>query len=848
LATALLGLQILVLCLPLHAEVDLASYARFLDQNRHLTAGDLLARHGADIFQPAAPADFASSAYADSIDHYFNLTPYEKQLLNQFSFVVTERLRPQAFGSAYLEIYNRDLPLFVSTDAILHALHMSYDAILMELELAHLRPQLIQALELMHRALPDLAEEYSAQPALVDMLADVDVYLTVSLRLLGQGSEPHFGASAPVVGDILALVAESQPVLHPLFGQSARVLDYSQFTVRGHYTRDPELGEYFQAMIWLGRTELYLDPPAGPGLAPLPPEVIQRQVIDVALLDELATRSGADQSLQEMERILAAFVGEQDNLTLAELRRARAASGIHRADQLLDMAALGTLQESVRQAATQEILSQVLLRDPLSPEPLRTAPAFLLVGQRFVIDSYVAANVVFDRIQFEGTPVFRGLPSTLDVLFALGNDTATQFLADELAQYHYAPNLAALRFLVDGQEREFWDSTLYNGWLQAIRQLRPPHERAHLPAFMQTHAWWQLKMNTQLAAWAQLRHDNLLYAKQSYTAGVVCEYPETYIEPVPEFYGAIGAFADHAARIFGDPSPMSDDLENRLRRYFGEMSTIADTLASVAQKELDGVAVTPEEKLFLQTVLYDEPVGCAPVYLGWYSRLYYTGEEGLFKQDLVVADVHTQPTDAAGSPVGHVLHAGTGPLDMAVLIADLPHRENVAFIGPVMSYYEHVTLGFERLTDEEWQTVHAQAPSFRPQFANLYLADERGDYAGQAVSLATAIEETPTSPGDPPRPDGGTLLASSYPNPFNASTLIHFTIPPTPAPEITELVVHNSRGQIVRTLLRQSLTAGHYSIRWDGLAQSGQPASSGAYYYHLRVGSRQLTGKMTMVK
>ena len=60
---------------------------------------------------------------------------------------------------------------------------------------------------------------------------------------------------------------------------------------------------------------------------------------------------------------------------------------------------------------------------------------------------------------------------------------------------------------------------------------------------MQTAAWWQQKMNTQLASWAQLRHDNLLYAKPSYSGGVSCSFPEAYVEPFPEFYGRLAAFA-----------------------------------------------------------------------------------------------------------------------------------------------------------------------------------------------------------------------------------------------------------------------------------------------------------------
>ena len=60
------------------------------------------------------------------------------------------------------------------------------------------------------------------------------------------------------------------------------------------------------------------------------------------------------------------------------------------------------------------------------------ASAFLLFGQRFVIDSYVTGSVVYDRITFNNEIICRLFPSTLDPMFALGNDAAAQLLKPEL--------------------------------------------------------------------------------------------------------------------------------------------------------------------------------------------------------------------------------------------------------------------------------------------------------------------------------------------------------------------------------------------------------------------------------
>ena len=210
-----------------------------------------------------------------------------------------------------------------------------------------------------------------------------------------------------------------------------------------------------------------------------------------------------------------------------------------------------------------------------------------------------------------------------------------------------------------------------------------------------------------------------------------------------------------------------------------------------------------------------------------------------------------QPTDETGTLIGQVLHVGTGPLDLAFLVADLPMREEVAFVGPVMSYYEHITLGFDWLTDEEWKSSYALPPSLRPAFSNLYLAGVGGDYPGEAIALATVERLTQVGDsrvGDDSQEGVGALAATSHPNPFNASTLIRFSVDAQSAGSHVDLVVYNAEGQRVRVLLSRALDAGHFSLRWDGLTESGEAVASGQYIYRLRVGEQRASDKMSLVR
>ena len=820
---------------------DSAAYRLFLSTHQNLTTGQLQALYPAGTFAATSPVNYETTRYFDSISLHYPLTPAEKAILGKQGFVVSERLSQKSYGDAYSHIYNSDLPVFVSTDAILHAIHMSWDAILMGTEKNILAAKLDTLLSELQGQLPAMASGYASVPGMTDELNDLDVYLTVPRLLLGDDAQTQFPSNAKEVVDLLNLINKEAPAGYPLFSSSLRSIDFSQFTVRGHYTQDPVLSKYFQAMMWLGRIEIYLAPPVTDGLS-ISSADIRRQVVDAALIKEAADRSGGTRLLTEINGILEAFVGPSDNVTLPEIADILSGAGITSASQLLDSATCVLFQQTLAQKpyADQKINSQILMSNPMDLNQSKPASSFLLLGQRFIVDSYTTGSVVYDKIIYEGQKVTRMLPSSLDVLFALGNNAAGQLLTSELDQYHYGSNLSAVRYLIDGYDPTFWEGTIYNGWLNSIRALNPPADRSGFPAFMQTAAWWQEKINTQLASWAELRHDFILYAKQSYTFGTTCSFPESYVEPIPEFYDAVKAFAQAGDSLFNGPLCRNSSAAG----YFVYLGAVADTLGTISQKELSGTSFTASEKHFLRTMLYTVEVGCALQTKGWYPSLYYTGESGFTKEDMIIADIHTAPTDAAGNPVGWVLHVGTGPLNMAVVVGTASDGTPCTFIGPVSSYYEYLATNFKRLTDEEWATMVNISPSLRPSFINLYASDTTGAALPLGESLVMGVNHQPA----PPTVPGTLTLQNNFPNPFNSSTIIAFTIPPGLANSDVRLSIYDIGGRVVRQVVSGRLPAGNYAARWDGTSEGGATVASGIYFCRLVAGNQHAVRRIAFVK
>jgi hypothetical protein len=820
-------------------EFDLQRYKTFLSEQRNLTFTGIREMHPSAEYLAAAPTDFDIALYADSIKRYYALNETETELLEAHSFMVSDRIRYVSFGEAFYTIYKRDLPVYISSDAIMHALHISYSEILSTLELHSLLPRLTDLLEGLHGAIPVLADSYVDMPEMQIPLMDADLYLTIPLLLLGIPAEPYFDGNTQPVRDLMELIASETAASYPLFAPAEvpRTIDFSQFSPRGHYTQSEELTRYFKAMMWLGRTEFYLIVPNafpyGSMTEEERDEIGRRQTTAAYLIYEALQHDNNRQTLDEINELITFLVGESDNVTADHLGYMLQQNGIVDAASFTDMENYRLFKNALEAEpfAQQRILSQILQTDPMSPDDIQPASAFLLLGQRFIIDSFVMGNLVYDKVKNPN----RMLPKSADVLFALGNNDALAVLEEELNFYNYAPNLAALRYLVDMYEPEYWNMSFFNLWLQAIRQLNPPADRSPLPSFMQTEPWTHKTMTTQLASWAQLRHDNLLYGKQSYSGGPICSYPQSYVEPVPHFFGAIENLAVLAKDSFDRIEVIEPWIKSWIVGYFEGLAEIASRLKVIAQKQIDGIDTNEEEKSFLREMLHESQM-CGPEFDGWYADLFFTGDQGALKQDYIIADVHTSPFDEFGNPVGWVMHVGTGPVNLAVLAAELGDGKTYAFVGPVMSYYEHVSVNFKRFTDEEWITAFESDGSMRPDFVNSYLSTAGEPYYDHRFYFISSVDDHPNEIAD------RITLAQNYPNPFNAGTLITFKIPSGIEENWVKLSVYNIQGQLIETLIDRPMPAGNYSVRWDG------NSASGTYFYRLQVDGQVVTGRMILLK
>jgi hypothetical protein len=132
-----------------------------------------------------------------------------------------------------------------------------------------------------------------------------------------------------------------------------------------------------------------------------------------------------------------------------------------------------------------------------------------------------------------------------------------------------------------------------------------------------------------------------------------------------------------------------------------------------------------------------------------------------------------------------------------------------------------------------------------------------GDYALDHVSPCAAENQTacgqigarsvgcwvsPVIDSGPPSPISA---VGNFPNPFNPSTVIHFTLA---RPGFTSVVVYDVAGRQVQVLAAEPMSAQEHRLNWDGRTEGGHPAPAGVYFYRITSGADRKTGRMALVK
>ncbi len=631
-----------------------------------------------------------------------NLMPAQREALASRGFVVIPDRAEQMFFlyEEYGDDYEKGpVPNFITVDSILQAYHSFFEFSLRDVEEKHL-VKLCTALT-QHFAGQTVADlqKCPAGP-LRDAAAGNLAYFLVARRLL-TGQEPSVGAPVPGKEGIIDMARAELGKIAAHAGRSAlmgRTVHYDQFVPRGHYTRSEALSRYFQAMMWYGLLGFELDGPADE------PARLQRHCLQALLMTRALYRNDWAQSL--WERIYEPtdfFVGGSDDLGWREYLPV--AQRVYGADLSLGkLADLDRLQQFIIQARTQLPAPRIApafqqadeagnFEQVLHPRP--QGRQFRLMGQRFIPDSWAMQQVVYPQVMAKPDSTMpRYWPMGLDVMAALGSARARDILFNTLNENDYKDYETQLDTVTTAfaskPESEWWQN-LYWGWLHSLKPLFEPKGQGY-PTFMQSNAWLDKELVTALGSWAQLRHDTILYGKQS-GAEMGGDEPEAvhgYVEPYPNVYGRLAYLARNLRDGLGERGLLTE----RLSDSCSEFGSMLQFLKDCSEKQLRSIPLSRDdynriqwfggslERLTLSVASDDE-------YMRWYE---ITNEAD--RHIATIADVHTSFTEC--------LEVGPGWAYRIYVIVPHPAGGLQVAKGGVMSYHEFRWPVSDRLTDEKW--------------------------------------------------------------------------------------------------------------------------------------------------
>ncbi len=576
----------------------------------------------------------------------------------------------------YINLLTKGVPIFITTDAVLHVYHIVFMNILRKIETSYLHDLLDLLLTILiqyiERTMSSVPAEYEA---ISNSFKTILAFLCVPKKLL----DPDFRVPS-YISDIVSKEIElinnaegygSSPIMNI-------TIDYSLFKPRSYYTSSELLQRYFKAMMWLGYAYFPLDDPQKTLDA-----VLLTLALDNARLENNSIVFARD-LWERIYSVTAFFVGYSDDLTIYDYEKA-----IN--EVYGSKVTLSELNDSSKIKEITEIL------EGMDKSKIKTIGEKIVglrfMGQRFTPDSYIMQVLTHPTVQN------RWFPKGLDILAVLGSSRAEEHLESDKEEYeNYTLNLERLKKEFNSLSPDNWTQNLYWSWLNTIRENLISNYTGY-PTFMRTTAWLDEKLNTALGSWVELRHDTILYNKQpSVPRGLGVEF-WGYVEPMINVYNLLLALSNATLiglKKLGIPNFYSSALET-----FIDMTS---KLVEISRKELLGEPLSESDYRVIQA-------------FGLIIRGIIDSLHGEVTEFSIITDVFTVYDRGLS-----ILEEANGLIEPIIVVYVDSNGELRAAIGGVFSYYEFITYN-NRLTDEEWLNIllSSNIPE-RPSWTQSFLA------------------------------------------------------------------------------------------------------------------------------
>jgi hypothetical protein len=463
-----------------------------------------------------------SQYYYNLINEVFHLTTSEVDFLNENKFIVLNRMGTDDILDAFRFYWKNDLPIFITTDTMLHTWHIIFDETLKRIEEELFFPLLNElSRELVSAAL----DNFNAGVIQAKTLT----YFSVGLNITSSTSTYDLPieiatATEKIYQAILDEISINNAITQFDTELTKRFIDdFSQYKPRGHYTETETLKKYFRLFKWFSRIPFFFDSYKGEVFLEETPSEMIKSVTEITWLLKTSSITWGENEVSGLEiwdifkSFLDVLVGESKSIT------------IHNIDNLcegligdlwnptdIDNTLLSLIQETILNDVTIPEPEIPFIIDAILPGPNISPKAFVFFGERFTLDGYTFQHVSHPYVNQ------RLLPTSLDfAAICLNSSRSIELLQDEIDLYPglYNTIINLQEEIADSPEKD--KQTIQWGWIESLKDISgivPECDNlVNLPEFMNSSEWLDEKLTTIMGSYAQLRHDTILYTKQTIT-------------------------------------------------------------------------------------------------------------------------------------------------------------------------------------------------------------------------------------------------------------------------------------------------------------------------------------------
>ena len=647
----------------------------------------------------------------DELLELFPINETQQKILLTNGFLVIKDNWIEKSSDFYLKIQLSSVGSFVTADIMLHLFHTLIEDQLKKIEKNKLCEDLQDLLWGLYQQ--TLLDYYNSpnnsriQQALKSNL----VFFGVGTKLLDL--DPHIPKEVnETINTFLQKISDQYPIEY-FPGE-----DYTQYKVRGYYEGDSTLEKYFKAMKWVSRRIFRVDDNWDSNSAEDALHELRQSVLfSLTLWNDNILKS----KWETLYNLTSYLVNIADSITPAILNKA------------INSCFGSNSRPSDFEADENITLLQIELAKPIYPSSKIDSTRQAWPGRipqkyvQFLGEKYLPDSEVFHNVSYPNTPIrcSSGLEIAATVM---GSEKADELLFEEKEKTsNLTENLIAATTYFDNLPTTYWEHSVYNSWLKTLRTLTRYEtltEPTYLPWFTQIEPWQLLRLNSMLASWTQLRHDVILYGKQTFIPECISE-EKGFIEPVSAFWDSLKNM------VLAVKSSCMNYLNETDRNRFLEQTEILVSLCQnfgeMAKKIEQGETLTDMEQRQIHNI-------------GGSLHSFHMYSENE-KSPALIADVLTEPN------IGVTLHEATAHFN-PILITYKHGGDYIAGAGLVFSYYEFTTPFGERMTDSEWLELLDQGntperPSWTEGFITPKLYEQPTSIPTQSSAKTTINNATP---------------------------------------------------------------------------------------------------------